>query len=60
MLRAVGRRFLPNAVVMGEDAPPAASVGARPLDGKATAYVCENFTCNLPVTELSQLAELLQ
>jgi uncharacterized protein YyaL (SSP411 family) len=60
MLRAVGRRFLPNSVVMGQDAPAAASVGAHAIDGKATAYVCEDFSCKLPVTALGQLTELLQ
>lgn len=29
------------------------------LDGKATAYVCRNFTCLLPVTEPEQLAKQL-
>jgi uncharacterized protein YyaL (SSP411 family) len=31
-----------------------------PVDGLATAYVCENYACNLPVTETAALAELLQ
>jgi uncharacterized protein YyaL (SSP411 family) len=60
MLRAAGRAFLPNSVVMGDDAPSAASVGARSLGGKATAYVCENLACKLPVTDVAQLAGLLQ
>lgn len=30
------------------------------LDGKAAAYVCRNFTCNAPVTDPTQLGELLQ
>ena len=30
------------------------------LDGAATAYVCENFACNLPVTNASALDELLE
>ena len=30
------------------------------VDGKATAYVCENFTCSLPVTTVEQLEELLR
>lgn len=28
-------------------------------DGKATAYVCENFSCQSPVTESDQLKEIL-
>ena len=30
------------------------------LHGKTTAYVCENYTCKLPVTDPAKFAELLQ
>jgi uncharacterized protein len=57
MLAAIRRRFLPGAVVMrGEQS-------ARPmpaLNGAATAYVCENFACKLPVTGATALDELLE
>ena len=37
------------------------SVGAmRDQDGRAAAYVCRNYTCQLPVFEPAQLVELLQ
>ena len=29
------------------------------IDGKATAYVCENFTCQAPVTDARDLRKLL-
>jgi uncharacterized protein YyaL (SSP411 family) len=29
------------------------------IDGKATAYVCENFTCKAPVTDAGKLQQLL-
>ena len=29
------------------------------IDGKATAYVCENFTCRAPVTDARDLRKLL-
>ncbi len=29
------------------------------MDGKATAYVCQNYQCSLPVTEADKLADLL-
>ncbi len=57
MLAAIRRRFLPGAVVMRSEQ------SARPmpaLNGAATAYVCENFACKLPVTSASALDELLE
>jgi hypothetical protein len=54
---AIRRRFLPSAVVARSEE----ALGAmRAIDGKPTVYVCSNFACNLPVTELSQLDELLE
>jgi len=29
------------------------------VDGKATVYICENFACRQPVTEVKELRELL-
>ena len=31
----------------------------RPVDGKAAAYVCQNFACQAPITEIGALARLL-
>ncbi len=58
MLRIIRKHFLPGAVVMmaGEAAVPMPAI-----EGRATAYVCENYACKLPVTDAaaleSQLAE---
>src|SRR5487761_2081208 len=54
MLAAIRRRFLPNAwIARAEDAPtPMPATG-----GKPTVYVCENFACRLPVTDLNKLDE---
>ena len=56
MLAAIRRTFLPNTVVMlAEDVE-------RPMpavDGKPTAYVCENFACQLPVTTVDELSVLI-
>jgi uncharacterized protein len=60
-LRHVRSRFLPHAVVLRAGAPffPGAAT-MRMLDGKATAYVCENYTCQLPTSQLAKFDELLQ
>jgi len=57
MLAAIRRRFLPNAVVTRASESPVAmpAVGAKP-----TVYVCSNFACQLPVTEVNQLDDLLE
>ncbi|MBL8229713.1 MAG: thioredoxin domain-containing protein [Bryobacterales bacterium] len=68
MLAEIRRRFLPHAIVILLDdanrarlaqwAPSLAEM--RPLDGRATAYVCEDFTCQLPVTDVASLGKLLE
>jgi uncharacterized protein YyaL (SSP411 family) len=32
---------------------------AAPIDGKAAAYVCEDFTCQLPTNDVAKLRQLL-
>jgi uncharacterized protein YyaL (SSP411 family) len=49
-------------MVPGDDEAQAAIPllgGRTPLDGKPAAYVCENFTCNLPVTAPEELERQL-
>ena len=69
MVRHVGRHFLPSRVVLlidGDEARArlASSIpaleGMSSVDGKATVYVCENYTCQLPVTDVESLDRLLQ
>ena len=60
-LRQVRSRFMPRTITLLSNAtffPSAAHMHA--LDGKPTAYVCENYTCQLPTTELAKLVKLLQ
>lgn len=61
-------RFLPKTIVVLAPSAEAAAVmadaipllaGRVQLDGKPTAYVCENFACQLPVTEPEALARQL-
>jgi len=65
LLAVVRRRLLPDAIVILADpdrpAPPNTALASlTPVDGKAAAYVCQNFTCRLPVTDPPALDELLQ
>ena len=60
----VRRRFLPTAVSV--TAPPGTGGDLTPLladrplvDGRPTAYVCQHFACQRPVTEASALAAQL-
>ncbi|HEY5991807.1 MAG TPA: thioredoxin domain-containing protein [Candidatus Udaeobacter sp.] len=68
MLREVHRHFLPHRLLIladagagqqffGERVEFMKSVGK--IDNKPAAYVCENFVCQLPTTDLKTLAKLL-
>lgn len=65
MAREVHRAYLPNAVfVLSTDAdadsePIPLLKGRQIIDAKATAYVCENFVCQRPVTDVADLRALL-
>ena len=66
LLRAVNGRYLANRVIVGADSEEAAAATGLPLlkgrgmvDGKPTAYVCENYACQLPVTDAEDLISQL-
>ena len=66
LLRTVNGLYLPNRVLVGADGAETATAAALPLlegrglvDGKPTAYVCENYACRLPVTDAGALAAQL-
>ncbi len=69
LLREVHRRYLPNRVVFLADGGSAhlrlaARIEVldsfRPIEGRATAYVCENYVCRLPTTDPEVLGKLLE
>jgi uncharacterized protein YyaL (SSP411 family) len=67
LLATIRRRYLPNSVLAlagphDEVAPALIPLlaGRGQIDGRATAYVCRNFVCNLPVTEPAALAGQLE
>jgi len=66
LLAEIRRRFMPNTVLaLGLPGSEAATeipllAGRDMRDGRATAYVCRNYACNLPVTELAALARQLE
>jgi uncharacterized protein YyaL (SSP411 family) len=71
LARVVRGRYRPHVVLAGGAGAPPASDGESPaggvpllhgrgpVDGVAAAYVCENFTCQAPVTTPEALAAAL-
>jgi uncharacterized protein YyaL (SSP411 family) len=68
MLREVHRHFVPHEVLILADGSAGQQFfadrvefmkGVGKIDNKPTAYVCENFVCQLPTTDVKKLAELL-
>lgn len=66
LLAVVRRAYQPHLVLAQLRPGDSASAALTPLlqnrvqiDGRATAYVCQNFACQLPVTEPAALAEQL-
>ena len=74
LLDTVRRQFLPNKVLMGYDPSSLDSTGRAGLNlgdypllegrgmvnGQPTAYVCQNYVCQLPVTEPGPLLAQLK
>jgi len=63
LLAELRRHFLPHAVAALKEPAQESMLpllqGRTLVDGKATAYVCENYACKLPVTSAEALAEAL-
>jgi uncharacterized protein YyaL (SSP411 family) len=68
MVQAIYRRFLPHRILLLLD-PEQVDFGStkaaefyrslEALDGKATAYVCEDYACRLPTHDVAQLERFL-
>ena len=69
MLREVNGRYLPRTVVLfrpdGEEGERLARLapyvaGQTSRDGRATAYVCRDFACGLPTTDVAEFVKSLE
>ena len=68
LLAEVRKHFLPNKIVLLADGAKGqkyltekleAIREMKPVEGKAAAFVCENFVCLAPVTDAKALGRLL-
>lgn len=68
LLKEVRSQFIPNRVLLYADGREgqdflssyrALIKDMKPIDGAATAYVCENFTCKLPTNKPEKLRDAL-
>jgi uncharacterized protein len=68
LLRVIRESYVPNKLLLV--IPPDAGAGEAfahlpveemtQVQGQATAYVCTNFACSAPTTDVEALAKLLQ
>jgi uncharacterized protein YyaL (SSP411 family) len=68
LLREVNNRYQPNEIVILADGGPGQAYftqkieffkDVHPIEDKATAYVCQNFVCQLPSNDLAVVSRLL-
>jgi uncharacterized protein YyaL (SSP411 family) len=68
MLDVLNRSYYPGKVVLlrpdGENPPISRIAGytlrQNRIDNKATAYICRNFICDNPTTDISKLVDALR
>ena len=68
MLKAFASCFTPNVVALLRPTVKSAEIDRladyltsyESLNGKATAYVCTNFACKAPTTDVGKMLELIQ
>ena len=63
VLTEIHRRFIPDKVLAFSDGGipeiSALTQGKTSIGGKPTVYICQNFACRSPITELEPLAKAL-
>jgi uncharacterized protein YyaL (SSP411 family) len=68
MLKLIRGEFMPNTVVLLHEPDKANSVLYKTvpfiknqvaIEGKATAYVCENYACKKPVNNIDEFEKLI-
>jgi hypothetical protein len=68
LLAVLRSRFLPHGIVLLVNAESHAAIsrylpvvaGMQPIGGQAAAYVCEDYTCQLPTADAARFGQLLQ
>ncbi len=68
LLAEIRKHFVPHGVVLLADGGGGqnflaekneAIAAMKPIEGKPAVYICENFTCKAPVTDVQELRNLL-
>ena len=65
LVREIHKRYLPDAVIVMTDENGSITLanhlleGRKQVAGQPTVFVCENFTCQQPVTSIAELEKLL-
>jgi len=64
MLVALHGMYLPNKILAMRELPEEQTLpllaGKTQIDGRATAYVCENYVCQAPTTDVEAFVEMLR
>jgi uncharacterized protein YyaL (SSP411 family) len=69
LLRAAHETYLPSRIILGADGREGQAFlagrtkfieGMKPLDGKATAYVCRNYACQQPTNDIEVFRKQLR
>ncbi len=69
MLKSLQKKYSPNKAVLfrptDEEKPAIVALAEftefqKSIDGKATAYVCQNYACKAPTTDIKEMLKSLQ